>query len=605
MADYPIPTQLVVDERLIPAANAQVTVYDLNDTGNTAPLALKDMNGTPIPNPITTTANALTPPIMVPVTDVKFVDPASGLALPVISVEGLRSAAQAAADNANAAKQWVAGITVGTVAQGAAPAVTIDSAGKFNFTLQKGADGRDGANVLPTDTAIRDAINDGGSQTTAALAAGYVRKQTGRVVSRVSTNGTDQADTLQAEIDALAAAGGGDIYLPQGTITLGSVVLKDLVNLIGVGKQTTILTPTGGSTAAGFVTIAAGPLRANLSHLTIQGKGITGQRGIYAKAAGTGGTPNHGGWWNSTLDGVLVRGFANDQIWLRGGGNDYLKPHQFLTFKDVEAYTTGSVPALRITGQVAQMDFIGHCQFDGPSGGGGTGTNVVITREVDDSLGNLSDIAPAAIRLGNVTVQDNKRGYTIERAGGVVIEGGWWENLAEGLEVNTASPLVRVKGLYSANVGANGGNGYVAKAANGSRVIVEECLFSSAADTHLVNSFSDMTQRENSVTDGTPVKTSGMTVNVGVGADGSISIGSARSVLVNGSATQLATITSKAGTDERISLKAWGGSVILTNTGNIHASGLAMPYTVPSNAVVTLVKYDLGATWNIESVSTQ
>ena len=108
MADYPIPTQLVVDERLVPAANAQVTVYDLNDTNNTAPLALKDMNGTPIANPITTTANALTPPIMVPVTDVKFVDPSTGLALPVISVEGLRNTAQAAATDAAAAKDSAA-----------------------------------------------------------------------------------------------------------------------------------------------------------------------------------------------------------------------------------------------------------------------------------------------------------------------------------------------------------------------------------------------------------------------------------------------------------------------------------------------------------------
>ena len=142
MADYPIPTQLVVDERLIPAANAQVTVYDLNDTNNTTPLALKDLNGNPVANPIQTTANALSPAILVPVTDVKFVSPSTGLALPVISVEGLRDAAQAAADDASATKSFVLGMSVGTVATGATASVTLDPAtGKFSFTLPPGPKG--------------------------------------------------------------------------------------------------------------------------------------------------------------------------------------------------------------------------------------------------------------------------------------------------------------------------------------------------------------------------------------------------------------------------------------------------------------------------------
>ena len=145
MADYPIPTQLVVDERLVPAANAQVTVYDLNDTNNTAPLVLKDLNGNPITNPISTTANALSPNFISPVSDVKFVSPATGLSLPVVSVEGLRNAAQDAADQAAAARQFVAGITVGTVSSGTTPAVTFDNAtGKFSFTLAKGPKGDPG-----------------------------------------------------------------------------------------------------------------------------------------------------------------------------------------------------------------------------------------------------------------------------------------------------------------------------------------------------------------------------------------------------------------------------------------------------------------------------
>ena len=43
---------------------------------------------------------------------------------------------------------------------------------------------------------------------------------TGRVRSLVATDGTDQTATIQAEIDALMAAGGGTLELPEGTITL-------------------------------------------------------------------------------------------------------------------------------------------------------------------------------------------------------------------------------------------------------------------------------------------------------------------------------------------------------------------------------------------------
>jgi hypothetical protein len=54
MTDYPFGMQLVVDP-LNPdhvVAEGQVYIYDPSDTGFASPLALKDLNGLPLPNPL-------------------------------------------------------------------------------------------------------------------------------------------------------------------------------------------------------------------------------------------------------------------------------------------------------------------------------------------------------------------------------------------------------------------------------------------------------------------------------------------------------------------------------------------------------------------------
>jgi hypothetical protein len=57
MTDYPFDMQLVVDplnpENVV--AEGQVYIYDPSDTGFASPLALKDLNGLPLTNPLTST----------------------------------------------------------------------------------------------------------------------------------------------------------------------------------------------------------------------------------------------------------------------------------------------------------------------------------------------------------------------------------------------------------------------------------------------------------------------------------------------------------------------------------------------------------------------
>jgi hypothetical protein len=105
------------------AASASVTVYDANDAGNTTPLALTDLNGVPLTNPLTSTADAFTPAFSSPSSQVKIVG--GGLTVVAGSYSGLldelttaqnaasnsAADAQSAADDAAAAQIAAAGVS--------------------------------------------------------------------------------------------------------------------------------------------------------------------------------------------------------------------------------------------------------------------------------------------------------------------------------------------------------------------------------------------------------------------------------------------------------------------------------------------------------------
>lgn len=433
------------------------------------------------------------------------------------------------------------------------------------------------------------------SASAASLPGGYV-------ISKVTPGTTaDQASILNAEISALATAGGGTLVLPRGTISVSSVVVGHLVTLQGAGAQVTVLKDISSSGGTGLVTMPVGPVFHWIKDLQVQGVGNAGKRGIYMRAVGTGGTPNQGGWWYGGMKNVLVQGFASDQIWLRGGGADALKPHQFLVLENVQAFTTGTSCALRVTGQVGQVDMV-QCQFDGP-GQSNNGTNVFIGREVDDSLTVISDSAPYFIKALGVTCQSNRRGVVMERCAAVTWI-GYFEAVSEGLSAAATAEGIVVEGCTFQNTGANAGSGFCIQVGAGSEIIARDNLFPSPADMHLKVSGGALTQSLNYVSGGAPLKTSGMTSQFAVGADGSLLVYGARTCLVNSSATAITTVTSYAvGTGETLSLKAWGGTIVLGSGGNVDPSGLTFPYTVPAGAIVTLIRYDLGGTWQIQSIT--
>lgn len=171
MTNYPFDMQLVVDpfNTSNVVANGQVFIYDPSDTANMSPLVLTDPNGLPLANPLISSSNGFLPAFIAAVPQVKWAG--SGFVGFFDSYVGLR-------DVALEALAKLDGLAVGTVETvdalaDAEASVTGDVSKVLNFKIPRGAAGMDGSNVLPTDTAIQQAIQDATSATRGALNATY------------------------------------------------------------------------------------------------------------------------------------------------------------------------------------------------------------------------------------------------------------------------------------------------------------------------------------------------------------------------------------------------------------------------------------------------
>ncbi len=132
MTDYIHDSALVADSvSFLRAANASITVYDADDATNAVPLILKDLNGLPLANPLTSSQDAFTPPAFVTSSaQVKLVG--GGLTVVLNSYQGLREDALAAQTEAQEAKAAAIGAqaaaeTAGADAAEAAAAALADA----------------------------------------------------------------------------------------------------------------------------------------------------------------------------------------------------------------------------------------------------------------------------------------------------------------------------------------------------------------------------------------------------------------------------------------------------------------------------------------------
>jgi lysophospholipase L1-like esterase len=144
------------------ARAATITIFAPGDTAQT-PLTLTTLDGSPLTNPLTTNANGYASAFMHATLD-RVAWAGGGFTGLLTSYEGMKAeavAARAAAD---------------TAAANAAAAATADLQARIDAGELKGDPGADGSNVLPTDTAIQQAINDTASATRGALNATYATK---------------------------------------------------------------------------------------------------------------------------------------------------------------------------------------------------------------------------------------------------------------------------------------------------------------------------------------------------------------------------------------------------------------------------------------------
>lgn len=419
---------------------------------------------------------------------------------------------------------------------------------------------------------------------------------------------TDDTIAVQNAInDANAAAGGGVVFLPRGTYSVSTLTARAYVTVGGAGRYRTAIVARS-STAEALILFPLGMVQSFYLEDLALSPGVmpnAGQHGIYARATGDGGRPNQGGWWYGGVRRVRINRFDGHGIWLRGGGVDCLRPHQFLTFEGVEVFAgpNASARSLYLTGQVGQAIFTG-CQFDGNGQGiAGSGTSIEIRREVTDAGTPNSDIAPYAIEFLNCTIQANALGARVERAPGIKFNNCWFEDLKCGVVFETSVEMGIVEGCNFSDTGSDGGKGYGIKVGTTSYVLAMANRFAGTYDKALVaDSASGSFFLKGNRSNQSPMATAGLTKQPPASA-GTIDIQGSNTAIISGSPA-ISTIISRHAPGEPIYLRAWAADFTIVPGGNISLGNKVPPLTIQAGALVTLVRMDLGApNWSIVSVT--
>ena len=255
-------------------------------------------------------------------------------------------------------------------------------------------------------------------------------------------NGTDDTAAIQKAIDAAAAAGGGQVYVPGGTWTVSdadgsgnALALKSNVSLTGDGAGQTLLTLAegAGAPAASLLGVAAGAsLRdATISNLTLDGNQAGGTAGVSGwSQAGAGEVAN------LVIDGVTATGFS-------GSGFNLSDPAVNLTVRNSTA-TGNSLDGFTLGGSLAALTFQDNRALDNTR----NGINVTLG---DEPL-TLAD---------NVAAGNGADGLYVHNENGVdtgyfsVIGGDVYNNAGDGVRVRG----VEYGGVYRLDIHGNGGSG--------------------------------------------------------------------------------------------------------------------------------------------------
>lgn len=424
----------------------------------------------------------------------------------------------------------------------------------------------------------------------------------------VSLGGQDVNDGLtrgqpkrwvQTAIDGLAALGGGEVHVGNGVFVHEWAAAQN-VSVIGRGKRLTTFKAVTASIKKGVITLEPGQIiSCNFRNFEVIGSGNVGQHGIYLKGVGRSVAPFDGGLWHSEFKHLIVRQFDGEAIWFHAGGNGLI-PHQFIDLVAIEAYASGNYRALRLSGQVGQMQVLGGL-YDGQGRGLGI-ENILVQRAVNDDGTNAGDVAPYEISFEGVTSQASKRAATIERAYGVNFDKCYFEELHEGVSYDVSALKGSVSRSKFAEVYKTGGTGYCVRAGNNSNVSTSDNSYIGNIDRSVIAEGGFAQSHDDYNTAGV-YEGAGHTRQIVAAA--TVNLEFTTTFLCNAGVTPITTITSQRSPGELVHIKAHsdGPAIRFATGGNIELGGRASPVIVPTGGVASFVRYDLSGAWHLVSVS--
>lgn len=411
----------------------------------------------------------------------------------------------------------------------------------------------------------------------------------------VGDGSTDDTAAWAAAITE-AASQGVSLHIPAGTYMLDDFELISGVSMRGDGSDCTILKARSGNTDP-FITMPAGRVRdVSIGGFMLQGNASnTGQGAMYFEAQLDGAD---GGFWYSCFHDIKIRDFPGDNIHFLGSKTTVDRPHQFISFRDIDVMRPASSTAhsLKLEGQCEHFTFY-NCQFDGTNSNY-TGTNIRLTRNIASG----GDIRPNAIKFINCTSQWAEWAAYVDRAENVSFDTHWFESLKNGVDIQATALNVDFFNCRFANAANNAGAGIAVRAGGNTFTSLRYCRFTGTNDTQV--SCSGHTGFD---IVGCPdiTVTSGVTPTISYASGATITTQAHKVVIIGASAgLTCTTITSKRGVGETLTLRINTNGIDFATGGNLYLGPGVATLTVPVGSVVTFTRNDAtSANWYLTGVT--
>ncbi|WP_159980024.1 MULTISPECIES: glycosyl hydrolase family 28-related protein [unclassified Novosphingobium] len=279
--------------------------------------------------------------------------------------------------------------------------------------------------------------------------------------------GNGISDDTAAWQDAINAASmlKKPIMFPSGTCVADGLALANRVQIRGMGRAQSLFKAKAGSANPMFKLPMGQVQGFALRDVDFQGLGAqnAGQPcWSFTSQMDAGG---NGGMWTCNFENIEIRGFDGDSIAFRGGHDNFIRPHQWVTLSkiQVERPRKESGYALYMSGQCEAFTF-NTCRFDGNgsgtyvAGASDQGINVYLGREFGGTSAALGDNAPDMIKFINGVCQQATVGMVIDRCENIDIDTCRFEDLGNAIRVGS-SAIARIHGCRfgdAANVVSSG-----------------------------------------------------------------------------------------------------------------------------------------------------